>query len=69
MIIVTNSSENPIRRAAIDFAPGENKFKDGELSAGKQAQISAHYQLKVVHVEDRPTETTAKQAKALETKA
>ncbi|MFS1704486.1 hypothetical protein [Alteromonas sp. AMM-1] len=69
MIIVTNNSEFPIRRAAIEFAPGETKFKDGELSAGKQAQISAHYQLKVVHVEDRPTETTAKQAKALEKNA
>ena len=59
MIIVTNASDNDITRAAVTFKPGENKFKTGELSDGKRAQISAHPKLKVVVVEDRPIETKA----------
>lgn len=55
MIIVTNNSDKPVTRAAIELKPGENRFKDAELSAGKLAQIAAHPDLKWVSVEDRPT--------------
>ena len=68
MIIVTNASDNDITRVAVTFKPGENKFKTGELSDGKRAQISAHPKLKVVVVEDRPIETKA-QPKAQEKKS
>ncbi len=57
MIIVTNKSNKTVCSAAIDFAPGENQFKDTDLSEGKLAQISAHPSLKWVTVEDRPAET------------
>lgn len=55
MIIVTNSSDKNVTRAAIELKPGENKFKTGQLSAGKLAQIAGHPALKWVEVEDRPT--------------
>ena len=66
MIIVTNATDQNITRAAITFKPGENKFKTGELSNGKRTQISAHPKLKIVEVEDRPTESKASTAKAQE---
>lgn len=69
MIIVTNSSDNEITRAAVAFKPGENKLKTGFLSDGQRAQISAHPQLKIVDVEDRPIETTASVRKAQEKKS
>jgi len=61
MIIVTNQTKQPLTRADIEFAPGENRFKDAELSAGKLAQISAHPNLKWVKVEDKPIDKAAKQ--------
>ncbi len=69
MIIVTNATDQNITRAAITFKPGENKFKSGELSDGKQAQISAHPKLKIVDVEDRPTESKASTSKVQEKKS
>jgi hypothetical protein len=63
MIIVTNKTSKPVRCAAIEFAPGENKFNDADLSPGKLAQIKNHPSLKHVSVEDRAVESKAKGAK------
>lgn len=54
MIIVTNTSDKAVTSAATQFEPGENRFKAGQLSTGKLAQISHHPLLKWVRVEDRP---------------
>jgi hypothetical protein len=56
MIIITNSTAQPVNRIARTFAPGETKFRDAELSPAKLAQISSHPSLKWVKVEDRPIE-------------
>ncbi len=56
MIIVTNASALPVTSAAMQFEPGENRFKDEQLSTGKLAQISHHPLLKWVKVEDRPVD-------------
>ncbi|WP_416305213.1 hypothetical protein [Neptunicella sp. SCSIO 80796] len=66
MIIVTNNTDKPVTRAAVEFQPGETKFKDDQLSPGKLAQISAHPALKWVEVEDRPTDKPDKKPNAQE---
>ena len=63
MIIVTNKTSKPVRCAAIEFVPGENKFNDADLSPGKLAQVKNHRSLKHVSVEDRAVESKAKGAK------
>ncbi|GAB5378966.1 MAG: hypothetical protein Alis3KO_00990 [Aliiglaciecola sp.] len=52
MYIVTNQTKQTITRAAIEFKPGENRFRQGDLSAAKLAQIDADARLKWVNVDD-----------------
>lgn len=54
MYIVTNKTKAAVTRGAIKFKPGENKFKDNELSAAKRAQILSDTRLKLVEVQDTP---------------
>lgn len=46
MITVTNPTKDNLVCGAIEFKPGENPFKDNELSDAKLAQISSHPRLK-----------------------
>jgi hypothetical protein len=68
MIIVTNKAANPVTCAAKVFEPGDNDFRDPDLSPAKLAQISNHPSLKWVKVEDRLVETVESVKAKKETK-
>lgn len=51
MMIIT--ATEACRRAGIDFKKGENKFKSGELSAARLAQIEADPRLSVQVVSEQ----------------
>jgi hypothetical protein len=62
MIIVNNTLKTPVTCAAKQFTPGENEFRDTDLSPAKLAQIANHPALKWVKVQDRPVDSAPTKA-------